>query len=158
MICQEQYINKIIKKGVVNFLKESDDDTVSNEIFLYQDLNNLSHVSKSKEYAIFKKWASFDWLKGGIEPDFSTEQIAEAMGKISFHLQGLEGGLDKKDEKIIEEARIRMKMNYYEFVLAENGIHNNIISTYNAEDQIYFKDFIEFMEEKVEGKDFSLGK
>ena len=132
-----------IQRGIYNFLKESDDESVSNDVFCWQDLNNLSHISKSKQYALFKWWVSID-------------QIAEAMGYISWNLQGLEGGLEDEDERIIEEARLRMKMNYCEHLLAKHGIKSEFSSDYLGEDQYRFQDFIEFMEENIEGEDFSL--
>lgn len=148
-----------IQRGVQNFLRESDDESVSNDLFCWQDLNNLSHISKSNHYALFKKWAANDLLssdKGKPKFNISIDQIAEAMGYISWHLQGLEGGLEDEDERIIEEARLRMKMNYCEHLLAKHGIKSEFSSDYLGEDQYRFQDFIEFMEENIEGEDFSL--
>lgn len=148
-----------IQRGVYNFLRESDDESVSNDVFCWQDLNNLSYISKSKQYALFKQWASNDLLssdKGKQKSNISTDQIAEAMGFISWHLQGLEGGLEDEDERIIEEARLRMKMNYCEHLLAKHGIKSEFSSDYLGGDQYRFEDFIEFMEENIEGEDFSL--
>ena len=148
-----------IQRGVQNFLKESDDESVSNDVFCWQDLNNLSHISKSKQYALFKQWAANDLLNSDEEKPkvkVSIDQIAEAMGYISWNLQGLEGGLEDEDERIIEEARLRMKMNYCEHLLAKHGIKSEFSSDYLGEDQYRFQDFIEFMEENIEGEDFSL--
>ena len=148
-----------IQRGVYNFLRESDDESVSNVLFCWQDLNNLSHFSNCKKYALFKQWAANDLLssdKRKPKSNISTDQIAEAMGYISWHLQGLEGGLEDEDEKIIEEARLRMKMNYCEHLLAKHGIKSEFSSDYLGEDQYRFQDFIEFMEENIEGEDFSL--
>ena len=147
-----------IQRGVYNFLRESDDESVSNDVFCWQDLNNLSYISKSKQYALFKQWAANDLLssdKGKPKSNISIDQIAEAMGFISYHLQGLEGGLEDEDERIIEEARLRMKMNYCEHLLAKHGIKSEFSSDYLGEDQYRFQDFIEFMEENIEGEDFS---
>lgn len=148
-----------IQRGIYNFLRESDDESVSNDVFCWQDLNNLSYISKSKQYALFKQWAANDLLssdKGKPKANISTDQIAEAMGFISYNLQGLEGGLEDEDERIIEEARLRMKMNYCEHLLAKHGIKSEFSSDYLGEDQYRFQDFIEFMEENIEGEDFSL--
>lgn len=148
-----------IQRGVQNFLRESDDESVSNDLFCWQDLNNLSHISKSNHYALFKQWAANDLFssdEGKPKVKVSIDQIAEAMGYISWHLQGLEGGLEDEDERIIEEARLRMKMNYCEHLLAKHGIKSEYSSDYLGEDQYRFQDFIEFMEENIEGEDFSL--
>lgn len=148
-----------IQRGIYNFLRESDDESVSNDVFCWQDLNNLSYISKSKQYALFKQWAANDLLisdKGKPKSNISIDQIAEAMGFISYNLQGLEGGLEDEDERIIEEARLRMKMNYCEHLLAKHGIKSEFSSDYLGEDQYRFRDFIEFMEENIEGEDFSL--
>ena len=151
-----------IQRGVYNFLRESDYESVSNDVFCWQDLNNLSYISKSKQYALFKQWAANDLLssvlssdKGKPKSNISIDQIAEAMGFISYHLQGLEGGLEDEDERIIEEARLRMKMNYCEHLLAKHGIKSEFSSDYLGGDQYRFQDFIEFMEENIEGEDFS---
>ena len=150
-----------IQRGIYNFLRESDYESVSNDVFCWQDLNNLSYISKSKQYALFKQWAANDLLSSDKEKpksNISIDQIAEAMGFISYNLQGLEGGLKDEDERIIEEARLRMKMNYCEHLLAKHGIKSEFSSDYLGEDQYRFQDFIEFMEENIEGEDFSLEK